>query len=138
MADELMTLLGTSCDYEWSVDESKTAHAMGNHGVYVLATPMVLQLIEHVASHCMAVALPEDWITLGTSANFRHLRPTPIGFTARVKVTVAEVDRLRVVFSVQVWDDLELVAEGTHERFAMPKARYLKMVADKSAQRGAE
>ena len=43
-----------------------------------------------------------------------------------------EVDGRRYVYDVEAHDDVEKIAEGTHERFQINQARFLERVAEKA------
>ena len=127
--------VGTTANVSFIVGPEHTAAAFGNPGVDVLATPMLLDFIEIAAGKALASALPADWTTLGTGAWFRHLKPTPLGFTVTATATIIEVDRQRVRFHVEVRDEIELVGDGEHERFCLPTDRYRTMIQQKQSQR---
>lgn len=43
------------------------------------------------------------------------------------------VDGPRISFAVQVFDEQEAVAEGTHERYVMDRAKFLAKLEEKLA-----
>src|ERR1700732_4520705 len=102
-----------------------TAEKAGNKGVDVLATPMLLQLIEQAAIECLAPMLAPDQISLGTYIELTHMAPTPVGFIVRVEVEVIGIDGRRVNFAVAAFDEREKIAEGSHERYIMDRAKFL-------------
>ena len=51
--------------------------------------------------------------------NIRHLAPTPEGMKVRAEIELVEVDRRRLRFKVQIYDEVELVGECEHERFVI-------------------
>jgi fluoroacetyl-CoA thioesterase len=127
--------VGAEGTAEWTVGPEHLAEALGNPGVRVLATPMLLDVMEMAAHHALLPFLPSDWVTLGLSVQLEHLKPTPPGFRVRARAVITEVDRQRVAFSVEVYDDLELVGRGRHERFCLPRATFLDRVRAKIAAR---
>lgn len=127
--------VGAEGTAEWTVGAEHLAEALGNPGVRVLATPMLLDLMEMAAHQAVTPFLPADWVTLGMTAQLEHLRPTPPGFRVRARAVITHVDRQRVAFSVEVYDDLELVGRGRHERFCLPRATFLERVQAKSSAR---
>jgi predicted thioesterase len=113
-----MTLTpGTTHEITRTVTADMTADALGNKGVMVLATPCVLTLIENVCSAMLQPHLPAGAATVGTVVEMKHLGATPLGMEVRAKATLLETDGRRFVFSVEVADAKEKVAEATHERF---------------------
>jgi len=77
----------------------------------------VLALIENVCSEMLQPHLPAGAATVGTVVELKHLGATPLGMKVRAKGTLLETDGRRYVFSVDVWDEKEKVAEAKHERF---------------------
>ena len=113
-----MTLVpGTTHEITRTVTADQTADAMGNPGVMVFATPAVLTFIENVCSAMLLPHLPAGAATVGTKVEMAHLGATPLGMEVRAKATLLETDGRRFVFSVEVHDAKEKVAEAKHERF---------------------
>ncbi len=108
---------GTTHEITRTVTQDMTADAMGNKGVKVFATPAVLTFIENACSEMIAPHLPAGAATVGTSVEMKHLGATPLGMQVRAKATLLESDGRRFVFSVEVHDAKEKVAEAKHERF---------------------
>jgi predicted thioesterase len=50
----------------------------------------------------------------------KHLAATPLGMKVRAKAALLETDGKRCLFQVDVFDEVEKVAEGRHERFVVP------------------
>jgi fluoroacetyl-CoA thioesterase len=72
---------------------------------------------------------------VGTAVDMRHLAPTPPGMRVRARATLLEVDGRRARFRVEVWDEVERVAEGTHERVTVSDlARFLRRAQTKASR----
>jgi predicted thioesterase len=97
----------------------RTADAMGNRGVRVLATPFLIGLLEDAAGTVLKPHLPPGAATVGTLMEMRHLAATPVGMQVRAKATLLETDGRRYLFAVEAWDEKEKIAEGRHERFVV-------------------
>jgi fluoroacetyl-CoA thioesterase len=124
---------GTTHEITRTVTPDLTADALGNKGVMVLATPCVLTLIENACSELLAPHLPAGAATVGTVVEMKHLAATPAGMQVRAKATLLETDGRRYVFSVEVWDAKEKVAESRHERFLIPDlAKFLARAMKKA------
>ena len=108
---------GTTHEITRTVTADVTADALGNKGVLVFATPCVLTLIENACNAMLQPHLAPGAATVGTVVELKHLGATPLGMTVRAKATLLETDGRRYVFSVEVWDEKEKVAEARHERF---------------------
>ena len=111
---------GATHEVGLTVTPDKTADAMGNAGVHVLATPWLIALLENACSGLLAPHLPPGASTVGTMVEMRHLAATPVGLRVRAKGTLLEGDGRRFLFSVEAWDDKEKIAEARHERFVIP------------------
>jgi fluoroacetyl-CoA thioesterase len=74
-----------------------------------------------------------DIVSLGTHIDLEHHKPVPVGFIVRTEVEIVMVDGPRVSFAVAVFDEQEAVAEGTHERYLMERAKFLARLDDKLA-----
>jgi fluoroacetyl-CoA thioesterase len=109
-----------------------TADALGNRGVHVLATPRLVGLLEEAAIAAVRAHLPAGAGTVGTRIDVRHLAATPVGMRVRARAVVREVEGRRYVYDVEAHDDVEKIAEGTHERFQINQARFLERVAEKA------
>jgi predicted thioesterase len=70
---------------------------------------------------------------VGTRVSIEHLKATPVGMQVRVTARVVAVDGRRVDFEVSAFDDVELVARGTHERVVIDLDRFLARVQGKRA-----
>jgi fluoroacetyl-CoA thioesterase len=104
----------------FTVTGDTTAHAMGNHGVHVLATPHLVGLLEGAAGAVLHPHLPAGAGTVGTMVEMKHLAATPVGMKVRATATLLETDGRRFLFAVEAWDEKEKIAEGRHERFVVP------------------
>src|SRR5437867_4666017 len=126
--------IGATAEVGGTVDDSKTAHAMGNRGVHVFATPFVIGMLEDAAGAVMRPHLPPGAGSVGTMVEMKHLAATPVGLTVRARATLLESDGKRYLFSVEAWDDKEKIAEGRHERFFVPDMeKFLARAMKKSA-----
>ena len=123
--------IGRSYSLQSRVEEWMTAEKAGNRGVDVLSTSMLVQLVENAAVHCVEPILENGQVTLGTHIDLEHHKPVPVGFIVRTEVEVVMIDGPRISFAVQVFDEREAVAEGTHERYVMERAKFLAKLEEK-------
>ncbi len=113
------------------VEEWMTAEKAGNKGVDVLSTPMLLQLIEQAAVECLATIISPEEISLGSHIELSHIAPVPVGYIVRTEVEILAINGRRVEFAVAAFDEKEKVAEGTHERYIMERAKFLANLEEK-------
>jgi fluoroacetyl-CoA thioesterase len=123
--------VGRSYSLQSRVEEWMTAEKAGNKGVDVLSTSVLVQLIENAAVHCIEPVLDNAQVSLGTHISLEHHKPVPVGFIVRIEVEIVMVDGPRVSFAVQVFDEREAVADGTHERYIIDRAKFLAKLEEK-------
>ena len=84
-----------------------------------LAPGIFHQLVRNVTEDVLAV-------NVGTSIAISHSAPTFFGGAVSVKATLTAVGAggRSFTFAVEARDNAGLVAQGTHERFAVDKAKF--------------
>ena len=111
--------------------EEHTAPRVGSGEVHVLATPVMINVIEAAALAAIERLLPPGYQSLGTLLKVRHIAATPVGMRVRAEAKVLKVEGRTVLFDVQVHDEQELVGEGTHERVVVNVAKFSERVSRK-------
>ena len=115
-----------------TVPESDTARATGGESLPpVLATPRIISYLEKTAHYAILPFLPNGQTSVGTQVTLRHLAATPVGMQVRFRIELIEVDRRRLCFKIEAFDEVEKVAEGEHERFIVDKERFYQRLAKK-------
>jgi fluoroacetyl-CoA thioesterase len=107
---------GSSATIQFQVEDGSTARQLGSGTVEVLATPELVRLMEVAAVAALADHLPPEYTSVGVSLDIKHIAPTPVGLGGEVRATLTEVQGRRLKFKVTACDDIEEVAQGTHER----------------------
>ena len=118
------------------VEPVHTAKHLGSGQVEVLATPEMVRLMERAGVAAIDHLLPEGYRTVGAALNVRHLAPTPVGMEVVARAEVIAVDGRRITLLVEVFDEVEKVGEGTHERFIIDLARFRARVEAKAGAQG--
>ena len=118
---------------ELTVAEEHTAPRVGSGRVHVLATPVMINVIEAAALAAIEHLLPDGYQSLGTRLDIRHFAATPVGMRVRAEVEVEKVEGRTVTFRVSVADEKEPVGDGTHERMVVNVSRFDVRVQDKVA-----
>jgi predicted thioesterase len=116
------------------VGEEHTAPRVGSGRVHVLATPVMINLIEAAALEAIERLLPAGHQSLGTVLNVRHIAATPVGMRVTATAEVIAVEGRTVRFRVEARDERELIGDGTHERVVVNVAKFDQRVQRKSAQ----
>ena len=113
------------------VGEEHTAPSIGSGKVRVLATPVMINLIEAAALAAIEHLLPAGYQSLGTHLDVRHLAATPVGMKVRATARVAKVDGRAVSFEVSAHDEKDLIGDGLHERVVVNVAKFDQRVQRK-------
>jgi predicted thioesterase len=123
-------LKGTS---QLLVAEEHTAPRVGSGRVHVLATPVMINVIEAAALAAIEHLLPQGYQSLGTRLDIRHFAATPVGMRVRAEVEIDKVEGRSVTFRVSVADEKEPIGDGTHERMVVNVSRFDARIQDKVA-----
>jgi predicted thioesterase len=100
----------------------------------VYATPWMTRDIEVTCRDFLLEYLDETENSVGARVEIDHLGPTLIGMWVDVEATVAEIDRRRVTFEVEVRDALDTVGRARHVRFVVDLARQKERLEAKAAK----
>jgi len=82
----------------------------------VLATPVMIMVMENAALNAIKPYLAAGESALGTRVDVRHLAATPAGRRVTGEAKVTGVDGRRIEFSVRATDGSDEIGVGTHER----------------------
>lgn len=99
------------------VNDLNTAKSMESGTLLVYATPAMIALMEKAAYTSVADKLEKGQGTVGTLMNTAHLSATPVGMGVTAKSELTEIDRRKLVFKVEAYDERGKIGEGIHERF---------------------
>jgi fluoroacetyl-CoA thioesterase len=124
---------GLSGKSEMIVSEEDLVSRLGSIAIGVLSTPRLIQLMEAAAIEAIQEVIPSDQVSLGTWVKIKHLSPTPLGMKVVAHALLNAVDKNRLFFLVDAYDEKGKVAEGEHERILMSKERFLQKVEKKRA-----
>jgi fluoroacetyl-CoA thioesterase len=89
----------------------------------VLATPVMIMVMENAALNAIKPYLEPGESAVGTAVDVRHLAPTPVGAKVSGEAEVTGVEGRRVSFVVRASDHKEVIGTGTHERMVVDLAR---------------
>ena len=116
------------------VAEDHTAPRVGSGRVHVLATPVMINLIEAAALAAVENLLPAGHQSLGTVLNVRHIAATPVGLRVEAIAEVIEIVGRTIRFRVEARDEKELIGDGTHERVVVNVAKFDERIQRKLPQ----
>jgi fluoroacetyl-CoA thioesterase len=119
-----------------TVTEGLTAEAFGSGLVRALATPAMIAFMENASVNAIRECLQVGQTSVGIEVNVRHLAPTPVGMHVRARAEVLSIEKRRVTFQVEAWDEKERIGEGTHVRAIVDEAVFNERIAQKRADQG--
>lgn len=124
---------GTTGEHRLLVTPEVSIDFLGTEEARVLGTPWMIAYMEMTARNTLKPLLDENEDSVGSTVNVTHLAPSPVGLSVRFVATVTAVNGRRVSFSVEAWDDVEKIGEGTHERFIINIPKFVAKLALKRA-----
>ena len=110
------------------VEERHLACQVGSGDLRVLATPVMLALMENAAMLCVAEQLDAESTTVGGHIAASHLKPTGIGHTVTATAELTAAEGRKLTFKVSASDEEGLIGEGEHLRFVVGRERFMKKV----------
>lgn len=117
---------------ELLVEETHTASHLGSGGVEVLATPVMVALMEDAARSSVDSKLEQGQISVGVNLNVSHLAATPVGMRVTARAELVAVEGRRLTFTVEAHDEREKIGEGTHIRAIINLDRFMDRLHEKA------
>lgn len=130
---EEQILTGTRGSATLVVADAHTAPSIGSGKVRVLATPVMINLIEAAALAAVEHLLEPGYQSLGIHLDVRHIAATPVGMRVQASAEVTRVEGRSIVFRVEARDEKELIGDGRHERVVVNVAKFDQRVQRKLA-----
>jgi fluoroacetyl-CoA thioesterase len=110
-----------------------TAPRVGSGRIAVLATPVMINVIEAAALAACEHLLPPGHQSLGIHLDVRHIAATPVGMRITARAEVMKVEGRTIHFRVEAHDEKELIGDGLHERVVVNVERFDARVQRKTA-----
>lgn len=120
-----MVEIGLKHTTELTVTDAVTAIQVGSGDMPVLATPMMMAIMENAAMLAVRDELPEGCTTVGGHIASSHLKPSRVGDVVRAEAEVTKVDGKKIEFKVAAYAGDILLGEGTHLRFIVDRERFM-------------
>jgi predicted thioesterase len=114
-------LAGTA---EIVVGTRDTAPHVGSGRIGVLATPIMVNLMESAALQAVERFMPPGHQTVGTHLDVRHFAATPVGLRVRARAELVAVEGRKLTFRLHAEDERETIGEGMHERLIINVERF--------------
>ncbi len=115
------------------VDQEMTARSVGSGDTDVLATPVIVRLVEQAALIALRGWLPPELTTVGTSVQMTHAAPTAVRGLIDVSVWLEPGTDRTLQFGFEADDGMGVVARGTHERVIVDRATFLERAESRRA-----
>ncbi len=115
---------GLQSTTEILVGTRDTAPHVGSGKIKVLATPVLVMLLEEAALNAVEGLLPAGQQTVGTRLDVSHTAATPVGMRVAAHAEVTRVEGRKLTFRVWAEDEIECIGEGVHERIIVTVDRF--------------
>ncbi len=134
---------GLTFEFEFKIPETKTVPYLYPESEEfqaipkVLATGSMVGLIEWACIRFINEYI--DWPreqTVGIDVKLTHSAATPPGLTVNVKGELLKIEGRRLTFSITAHDGVDIISEGTHERFIVNAEKFTAKVNDKANKKG--
>ena len=97
----------------------------------VLATPVMIMIMENAALNAMKPYLNAGETALGTRVDVRHISATPAGRSVTGEAMVTKIDGRRIEFTIRATDGTEVIGMGTHERVIIDLVKFSDQLKSK-------
>lgn len=111
-------------EIEKVVTEDMLAVNVGSGSLRVLATPVVVAMMEEASTLLADTILEDGMTTVGTGLNINHIAPTPIGATVKAVATLKSQNGRAFEFQVVAYDNQGEIANGTHSRVSVYSEKF--------------
>ena len=119
--------IGESITIQKKVTESDTAINYGSGKLdNLFATPSLVALMIEASTVLLDEQLEEGFITVGKSIQVNHEKPTILGQTISLKVTIKEYKANLIKIDMEAFDEIGKIGSGHHERTIVNKNRLLE------------
>jgi len=120
-SDLKVGLKGTA---EILVGTRDTAPHVGSGKIKVLATPVMVSLMEEASLNAVEGLLPPGFQTVGTHLDITHTAATPVGLRVTATAELTAMSGRKLTFRVWADDEQERIGGGMHERIVVEVARF--------------
>jgi fluoroacetyl-CoA thioesterase len=113
------------------VGPEHTAPFVGSGRIAVLATPVMINVIEAAALAAVEHLLLAGHQSLGIHLDVSHVAATPVGLRVTATAEVLRVEGRTITFKVEAHDEFEQIGGGTHQRVVVSVSRFDERVQRK-------
>jgi fluoroacetyl-CoA thioesterase len=127
---------GLSGTTQLVVGPEHTAPFVGSGRIAVLATPVMINVIEAAALAAVEHLLPAGHQSLGIHLDVSHVAATPVGLRVTATAEVLRLEGRTITFRVEARDEFEEIGGGTHQRVVVSVLRFDERVQRKLGRSG--
>jgi predicted thioesterase len=88
---------------------------------FLISTPAILTMTIEATRDLLDPLLPDGYITVGKNIDLSHERPTLVGETVTLVITVIDVKGESVFLDITGHDSTGVICKGTYERSIVDK-----------------
>lgn len=111
------------------VEDKHLAATVGSGDLEVLATPMMMALMENAAMLAVKDALEEGMTTVGGHIASSHLKPTAKGKTVSATAVLTAIEGRKLTFKITAEDENGIIGEGEHLRFIVDRKKFMSKIS---------
>lgn len=113
---------------EYIVKPEDTADFIGNTGVIMLSTPVMIKFIETTATRLVIDSLPKNYRPVGTKIDVNHINATPVGMKVSVKATLTSIEGRKLRYEVEASNETSKIGFGIYEQHVINLENYLNKI----------
>jgi predicted thioesterase len=125
MLEDTKIAVGKTANASMTVNKNVTTHVIGSGCLDVLATPMMIVLVERATCAVLSDALEEGQTSVGTQINVSHTAASPIGAKITAVTTITGISGRKIEFAVTASDGVKEIGIGTHTRVIVDEAKFM-------------
>lgn len=107
------------------VSNEHTAKVIQSGGLEVLATPVLIALMEKCAWQSVLPMMNKGFDTVGSSIDMKHLAPTPIDSVVKCESELIEINDRELTFHITAYSNNNKIGEATHKRFIIQIDKFM-------------
>lgn len=116
---------------ELTVEEKHLAVNIGSGSVKVLATPVMITLMEKAAAESLIPLLREGETSVGTEISITHVSATPETMYVSAFSRLTKIEGRVYSFEIEAYDEIGLIGKGTHKRAVLNEDRFITNTKNK-------
>lgn len=114
----------------YEVSENATAQHVGSGDLPVLSTPALLAMMENCAKELLSQQLTEQETSVGSSAELKHLGPSPVGATINVQAVLTQQNGKKVTFEIEAYDNEKMIGQALHTRVIVDNEQFMRKMKE--------